>query len=143
MATATVTPSTFAIVNTNQIKHVFAGDEIPIATVVYRSGGTDGQYHIADADALSTAPQDLDGSEYGITLNEAPGAGAPLAIARSGAQVTLGAGAMFDSFTYYADQNSALNSTQPPSGDYGIVVGVAIDSSTLAIRFQASGVATP
>jgi len=143
MALATVSVSDVAISNTNQIKHVFAGEEISIGSCVFRSGGPDGQYFNTDADALATAPLDLDGSEYGLSLNEAPGAGAPLAIARSGAEVYLGAGAMFTGFTYFAgNQLGALEDVQPPSGEYGITAGVAIDTGTIALRFHATGIAT-
>lgn len=144
MGLATISTSDIFISDTNQIKHVFAGAEISAGSVVYRSGGIDGLYYHADSDALGTAPLDLDGSEYGFTLNEAPGPGAPLAIARSGATIAMGAGNVFNGFTYYAGNNTgALEDVQPPSGEYGIAVGVALDSATLALRFHATGVATP
>ena len=142
MADITVTAADVAIDNTDLTQYGFAGEAITTGQLIFRSGGTTGTWYLVDIDALATAPEDQDGSEYGISLNSAAAAGAPVAYARSGSVVSFG-GVLTTNTIYKGSVNpGGITADATASGDFGVLVGHAISGSQLSLRFQGSGVST-
>ena len=143
MADITITAANVAISNTDQVQSAFAGEAISTGDLIFRSGGNTGNYFLVDIDALATAPEDADGSEYAVALNSAESAGAPVSIARSGSVVSFGSGALTRNSIYRGSVNAGgITADVPASGDFGVMVGFAISSASISLRFQGSGVAT-
>jgi len=144
MADLTITAANVAITDNTKIRHEFCGEAFPsTGSIVCRSGGVGGQYYLADQDDLLRAPSGA--SEYGITLNRTSAAGQPVALAKDGASITLGAILAINQ-TYHGSTNAGrigITTAFATSTDSTIVVGTAISTTTLPLNFHATGVATP
>ncbi len=140
MADVTITAANILIADDSDVRFGYAGEAVAIGELVFKS--TSGQYNLVDIDALTTAPEDPDGSEYALALSATAAAGQPLALAKSGATVGFGGGLTTNTTYYGSTTPGAISDTAPASGDFGVALGTATISTTLPLIFHASGVAT-
>lgn len=140
MPDITITSENVKIVDASKTRHSIGNGSISIGDLVVLGGGA---YDPVDIDTLASAPLDLDGSEYGIALNAITDADQPVSVAKSGAIVDFGSGVLVANTLYYGSISpGGITATPPATGDFGVIVGFAISTSQLALRFQGSGVAT-
>lgn len=140
MADITLTAASISIDNDSRIRHGFSSGAIGTGQLV--SKGADDIYTLVDTDLLTTAPLDLNGGLYGIALNTTDATGQPLAVAPSGSTVTFGSVLTLNKAYYGSTVAGAISDTAPASTKFGVLVGVAISTTELAVRFQATGIAT-
>lgn len=143
MANLSITAANVKITNDNLIRNVFAGEAITTGALVFLDVSDD-KYYNANTAALASAPLDVDGSLYGIALNQAAADGHPLAIARTGATVDFGAAtSTINEHWFGAASDGVISDTEAANGEFGIAVGFATSTSAISLNFQGSGVDAP
>ncbi len=135
MADITITAANVVAGSSARITHGTAGAAVTAGQVVYKDSA-DGKFKLADCDSATAAVR----SPVGITLNGAAN-NQPMAIVNSG-PVTIGA-TLTPGATYYLSQNPGgiAPFADLSTGDYPVIIGIAISASVLDVNIQEAGVA--
>lgn len=139
MADLTITAGNVIAGAGASVRHGHAGATVTAGQVVYLDEATTGEWLLADSDAAAAAARGS--GKIGIALNGASD-GQPLAVQTDG-EVTIGAALTAGLDYYLSDEPGGIcPQADLATGDYVTLVGVAISTSVLRLRFTYTGVVT-
>lgn len=139
MADLTITAANVLAAAGASIERGVAGEAVTAGKVVYLDAAATGKWLLADADAASAAARGQ--GKIGVALNGASN-GQPLAVATDG-DITIGA-TLTAGLDYYLsdDPGGVCPQADLASGDYVTLIGVAVSTTVLRLRFTYTGVST-